>query len=112
MVGGEGDAGAGEGDALAFKKAALQAGERFTHRDAAAGGEDAMPGNRLPARAGGHGMTRGASSAAEADGARKLAVGDNASFGDALDESVNVAPAVRHANNDSGNGDELPVLPL
>lgn len=108
----EGDPGVRQRNAFAFEQAALEAGEGLAHGDAAAGGDYAVPGNRLAARASGHGAAGGASSAREPNGASQLAVGDDAAPGYAFDECVHGAPAFGHAHNDSGNGGELPVLPL
>ena len=108
---GERDVAVNQADAFAFQKAALKAGERFAHGNAASGGEDAMPGYGLPARAGGHRTARGASPARQARGSRQLSVSHDAAFGDALHQDVDAAPACGHAEKDNRKGDGLPVPP-
>jgi hypothetical protein len=108
---GERDVAVNQADAFAFEKAPLKAGERFAHRNTAAGGEDAMPGYGLPARAGGHRAARGASPAGQARGACQLSVGYDAALGDAPDQDVDAAPACGHAEKDNHKGDGLPLLP-
>jgi len=108
---GERDVAINQADAFAFKKAPLKAGERFAHGDTASGGEDAMPGYGLPARAGGHRAARGASPAGQARGSCQLSVGHDAALGNALNQDVDAAPACGHAQKDNVKGDDLPVLP-
>lgn len=108
---GEGDAAVSQADAFAFEKAPLKAGERFSYRDTTAGGEHAMPGDRLASRASGHGAARGASPAAQTCGSRHLPIGHDAALGDALDQLVDSAPAFSHAQKDNRKADGLPVLP-
>ena len=109
---GESDAAIHEEDAFALEKAALKPGERLAHGDAAAGRNDAMPGDGLAARASGHGAARGACSSQEPGGASHLAVSDHASLGDALDEFIHSAPTAGHAEKDNRYGNNFPVLPL
>ena len=108
---GERDVAINQADAFAFKKAPLKAGERFAHGNTASGGEDAMPGYGLPARAGGHRAARGASPAGQARGSCQLSVSHDAALGNALDQDVDAAPAFGHAQKDNFKGDDLPVLP-
>ncbi len=108
---GERDVAVNQADAFTFKKATLKAGERFAHGNAAVGREDAMPGDALPARAGGHRAARGASPAAQARGSRQLSVGHDAALGNALDQDVDAAPAFGHAQKDNVRDRDLPVLP-
>ena len=108
---GERNAAANQADAFAFEKPPLKAGERFAHDDTAAGGEDAMPGYGLAARAGGHRAARGASPSGQARGSRQLSVGHDAALGNALDLDVDAAPAFGHAQKDNVKGGDLPVLP-
>jgi hypothetical protein len=107
----EGDAAVSQADAFAFEKPPLHGSERFAHGNAAAGGEDTMPGDGLPARAGGHRAARGTSPSGQARGSRQLSVGHDAALGNALDQDVDAAPAFGHAQKDNVNGGDLPVLP-
>jgi len=108
---GERDVAINQADAFTFQKAPLKPGERFAHGNAASGGEDAMPGYGLPARAGGHRAARGASPAGQAGGSCQLPVGHDAALGDALNQDVDAAPACGHAQKDNVKGGDLPVLP-
>lgn len=86
-----------QADAFALEKAALEAAERFAHRDPAAGSEDTMPGYGLPARAGGHRAACGTSPAGQACGSCQLSVGHDAAFGNALNDDVDAAPPFGHS---------------
>jgi hypothetical protein len=108
----EGHAAMDQPSAFAFEQATLEAGKGFADHDTAAGSDNAVPGNGLAARASSHGSTGGTSAAGEPRGAGQLAVGDDARFGNALDQFVEFAPACGHVPKDSRKGRELPVLPL
>ena len=103
-----GDAEFDDAGAFGFEEAALKTGEGLADDDASSGGNDAVPGDGLTARAGGHGSAGGASAAREVHSLGQLAVGGNAAFGDALDEGVESLPGGVHADQDSCNGRELP----
>ena len=98
--------------AFAFEQPPLEAGKRFADHDSAARGQDAVPRDGLAARASGHGSAGGTSAAGEPRGAGQLAVGDDAPFGDALDQFVESIPGRGHLFKDNRNGGKLPVLPL
>jgi len=98
--------------AFALEEEALKVGKGLADRNSAACGYNAVPGNSLAARARGHGVPSCTSAAAEPSRAGQLAVGDDASLGNALDQRVDLAPARIHVPNDNRNGGELPVLPL
>jgi hypothetical protein len=104
-----GDAAFDDADGFGFEEAALEAGKGLADNDTSAGGNDAVPGDGLTARAGGHGSAGGASAAREAHSPGQLAVGGNAAFGDAPDEGVESFPGGVHAGKDSRNGSGLPV---
>jgi hypothetical protein len=87
--------------AFGFEEAALEAGKGLTDHDASAGGDDTVPGNGLTTRASGHGSAGGTSAAGEPHGARQLAVGGDAAFGDAFDEGVESLPGGVHVGKDS-----------
>ena len=72
-----------EAGAFGFEQTSLKAGKRLADRDAAARGDHAVPGNGLTTRTSCHGSSGGSGSAGEPSGARQLAVGDDASFGNA-----------------------------
>jgi hypothetical protein len=93
---GESHAALHQPSAFAFEEAALEIGEGLADGDSASGGNDAMPGNSLAARAGGHGASRGTSAAREAHRACELAVGDDATFGDALHQFVDFVKSGGH----------------
>ena len=103
-----GDAAFDDADAFGFEEAALEAGEGLADDDTSARGDNAVPGNGLTARASGHGSAGGTSAAREAHSQGQLAVGGNASFGDALNEGVESLPSGVHVGKDSRNGRELP----
>jgi hypothetical protein len=86
----------------------LEAGEGLADDDTSACGDNAVPGNGLTARASGHGSAGGASAAREPHSPGQLAVGRDASFGDALNERVESLPGGVHVGKDSRNGGELP----
>ena len=98
--------------AFAFEQAALEAGEGLADRDSAACSNNTMPGNSLAARARSHGVPSGTSAAAEPSRTGQLAVGDDASLGNAPDQSVNLAPARVHIPYDNRSGRRFPLLPL
>lgn len=102
------DAAFDDAGAFGFEEAALEAGEGLADDDTSARSDDAVPGDGLTARASGHGSAGGTSAAGKPHGARQLAVGGNASFGDALDEGVESLPGGVHGGKDSRNGGELP----
>jgi hypothetical protein len=103
-----GDAAFDDAGAFGFQEAALEAGKRLADDDTSARSDDAVPGDGLTARAGGHGSAGGTSTSREAHGAGQLAVGGDAAFGDALDEGVESLPGSVHADQDICNGRELP----
>ena len=105
-----GNAAFDDAGAFGFEKAALETGEGLANDDTSSGGNHAVPGDRLTARAGGHGSASGTSASREPDSPGQLAVGGNASFGDALDEVVESLPGGVHVGKDSRNGSGLPVL--
>jgi len=102
------DAAFDDAGAFGFEKAALETGEGLADDDTSSGGNHAVPGDRLTARAGGHGSASGTSAAGEPHGARQLAVGGDAAFGDAFDEGVESLPGGVHAAKDSRDGCKLP----
>ena len=83
-------------DAFAFEQTALKTGERLADRDSTGGGNHAVPGNGLAAGAGGHGSSRGASTARQTHRACELAVGDDASLGNALHQCVDFGESGGH----------------
>jgi len=101
------DAAFDDAGAFGFEEAALEAGEGLADDDAPSGGNDAMPGDTLTARASGHGPAGGTSASREPDSPGQLAVGGNASFGDALDEVVESLPGGVHVGKDSHYGHNL-----
>ena len=101
------DAAFDDAGAFGFEEAALEAGEGLADDDAPSGGNDAMPGDTLTARASGHGSAGGPSAAREPHGLGQLAVGGDASFGDALDEGVESLPGGVHVGKDSHYGRNL-----
>jgi hypothetical protein len=103
-----GDAAFDDAGAFGFEKATLEAGEGLSDDDPSSGGNHAVPGDTLTARASSHGSAGGTSAAGEPHGARQLAVGGDASFGDALDEGVESLPGGVHGGKDSRNVRELP----
>ncbi len=100
---GEGDAAFDESGAFAFEEAALEAGKRFTNSDSAARGHHAVPGNGLTSGTRGHGSASGTSAAGQPRGAGQLAVGDDATFGDALHQFVDSTAAWVHLRKDRQN---------
>ena len=86
----------------------MEAGKGLADDNTPSGGNDAMPGDTLTARASGHGSAGGTSAAGEPHSPGQLAVGGDASFGDALDEGVELLPGSVHADQDSCNERELP----
>jgi hypothetical protein len=103
-----GDAAFDDADAFGFEEAALEAGEGLADDDMSARGDDAVPRDGLTARASGHGSSGGTSAAGKPHSLGQLAVGGDASFGDALNEGVESLPGGVHAGKDSRNGGELP----
>jgi hypothetical protein len=101
-----------EASTLAFEQAALEAGKRLANRDSAASGDNAVPGNGLTARAGGHGSTGGASSSREPSGTRQLPVGGDAALRNSLHQFVESISGRVHPGKDNPVAVELPVLPL
>ena len=101
---GEGDAAFDKARAFGFEQAALEAGKRLADGDPAAGGDDAMPGNGLTAWTSGHGPAGGASSAGKPSGARDLAIGKHAAFGDALHQHIDLVPVARHVEKITRKG--------
>ena len=102
------DAAFDDAGTFGFEEASLEAGKRLADDYTSAGGDDTVPGNGLTARASGHGSAGGTSAAREPHSLGQLAVGGNASFGDALNEGVESLPGGVHAGKDSRNGGELP----
>jgi hypothetical protein len=103
-----GDAAFDDAGTFGFEKAALETGEGLADDDTSSGGNDAMPGDTLTARASGHRSAGGTSATGEPHGARQLAVGGDAAFGYAFDEGVESLPGGVHVGKDSCNGRELP----
>ena len=103
-----GDAAFDDACAFGFEEAALEAGKGLADDDTSACGDNAMPGDTLTARAGGHGSACGTSAAREAHSQGQLAIGGDAALGDAFDEGVESLPGGVHAGKDSRNGGELP----
>jgi hypothetical protein len=101
------DAAFGDADAFGFEEAALEAGEGLADDDAPSGGNHAMPGNTLTARASGHGSAGGTSAAGEPHRPGQLAIGGDAAFGDAFDEGVESLPGGVHVGKDSRYGRNL-----
>jgi hypothetical protein len=91
------DAAFDDAGAFGFEKAALEAGKGLADDDTSACGDNAMPGDTLTARAGGHGSAGGTSAAREAHSQGQLAVCGDAAFGDAFDEGVESLPGGVHA---------------
>jgi hypothetical protein len=102
-----GDAAFDDADAFGFEEAALEAGEGLADDDTSACGDNAMPGDTLTARAGGHGSAGGTSAAREAHSQGQLAVCGDAAFGDAFDEGVESLPGGVHVGKDSRYGRNL-----
>src|SRR5437879_12631224 len=92
----KGDAAFDKAGAFGFEQPALQAGKGLADGDPASRGHNAVPGNGLTPRTSCHSASGGASSAGEPSGARDLAVGKDATFGDALDQCVDFVPVARH----------------
>ena len=88
----------------------METGKGLADDDTPSGGNDAVPGYGLTARAGGHGSAGGTSAARESHRPGQLAVGGDAAFGDALDEGVESLPGGVHVGKDSRNGSGLLVL--
>jgi hypothetical protein len=105
-----GDSAFDDAGAFGFEEAALEAGKGLADDDTSACGDNAVPGDGLTARASGHGSAGGTSAPREPHSPGQLAVGGDASFGDALDEGVESFPGGVHAGKDSRNGSGLPVL--
>jgi hypothetical protein len=103
-----GDAAFDDAGAFGFKKAALETGKGLADDDTSSGGNHAVPGDTLTARASSHGSAGGASATGEPHGARQLAIGGDAAFGDAFDEGVESLPGGVHPGKDNCNGCELP----
>jgi len=101
------DAAFDDAGAFGFEKAALEAGEGLADDDTSAGGGDAVPGDGLTARAGGHGSAGGPSAAGEPHRLGQLAIGGDAAFGDAFDEGVESLPGGVHVGKDSRYGRNL-----
>ena len=101
------DAAFDDAGAFGFEEASLEAGKGLADDDTSAGGNDAVPGDGLTARASGHGSAGGTSAAREAHSQGQLAVGGNASFGDALNEGVESLPGGVHVGKDSRYGRNL-----
>jgi len=93
---GEDHAAVSQPGAFGFEQALLKAGKGLADHDSAACGDHAVPRNSLAARASSHSSPRGASPASEPCGASQLAIGEDASLGDALNERVDFAPASCH----------------
>jgi len=102
------DAAFDDAGAFGFEEAALEAGKGLADDDTSSGGNHAMPGDTLTARASSHGSAGGTSAAREAHSQGQLAIGGDAAFGDAFDEGVESLPGGVHAGKDSRNGGELP----
>ena len=102
------DAAFDDAGAFGFEKAALETGEGLADDDTSSGGNDAVPGDTLTARASSHGSASGASAAGKPHGARQLAVGGDAALRDAFNEGIESLPGGVHAAKDSRNGCELP----
>src|SRR5207302_11506361 len=98
--------------AFSSVQAALETGEGRPDADSAACTNTTTPGNSLAARARSHGVPSGTSAAAEPSRTSQLAVGDDASLGNAPDQSVNLAPARVHIPYDNRSGRRFPLLPL
>jgi hypothetical protein len=94
--------------AFGFEEAALEAREGLADDDPASGGNYAVPGDGLTARASCHGSAGGTSAAREPHRPGQLAVGGHAALRDALDEGVESLPGGVHGGKDSRNGGELP----
>ena len=103
-----GDAAFDDAGAFGFEEAALEAREGLADDDPASGGNYAVPGNGLTARASSHGSAGGTSAAGEPHRPGQLAVGGDAAFGDALDEGVESLRGGVHGGKGSRNGGELP----
>jgi hypothetical protein len=103
-----GDAAFDDACAFGFEEAALEAREGLADDDPASGGNYAVPGNDLTARASCHGSAGGTSPAREPHRPGQLAVGGDAALRDALDEGVQSLPGGVHAAKDSRDGCELP----
>jgi hypothetical protein len=99
-----GDAAFDDACAFGFEEAALEAREGFADDDTSSGGNHAVPGDALTARASGHGSAGGTSATGELHGACQLAVSGDAAFGDAFDEGVESLPGGVHPGKDSCNG--------
>src|SRR5690242_5271610 len=105
----KGDAAFEHTGALALEQTALQAGKGLANGDSSAGGNHAVPGNGLTSRAGGHGSSRGTSAAREPNGLGQLAIGDDAAFGNALDQCVEASAGRIHRAEDSRKDGLLPI---
>ena len=102
------DAAFDDAGAFGFEKAALETGEGLADDDTSSGGNHAVPGDRLTARAGGHGSASGASAAGKPHRPSQLAIGGDAALRDAFNEGIESLPGGVHAAKDSRDGCKLP----
>ena len=102
------DAAFDDAGAFGFEKAALETGEGLADDDTSSGGNHAVPGDRLTARAGGHGSASGASAAGKPHRPSQLAIGGDAALRDAFNEGIQSLPGGVHRAKDNCNGCELP----
>lgn len=86
------DAALGHGDAFGFEQAALQGGVRFANQEPAPGPDDAVPRDAESGRAGGHGMTGGTRTSAQAERPGDFAVRGDATAWDFFHEFVDRVP--------------------
>jgi hypothetical protein len=103
-----GDAAFDDAGAFGFEKAALEAGKGLADDDTAAGGNDAVPGDTLTARASGHGSAGGTSATGKPHRPSQLAIGGGAALRDAFNEGIESLPGGVHPGKDNCNGCELP----
>jgi hypothetical protein len=91
-----------------FQQLPLKAGKWFADGDSSAGGDNAVPGDGLTARAGSHGSSSGTSAAGELRGASQMSISGNTAFRNALNQGVESLPGGVHLRKDTRNGRELP----
>ncbi len=103
-----GDAAFDDAGAFGFEETALEAGEGLADDDTSSGGNHAVPGDRLAARAGSHGSASGASAAGKPHRPSQLAICGDAALRDAFNEGIESLPGGVHVGKDSLNVRELP----